>query len=58
MANKYMKKHSMSLAIKEMQIKRKLRVHLTPIKMAIINTITNVGKDMGQKNPYPLLVGM
>jgi hypothetical protein len=39
--NKYMKKCSTSLAIKEVQIKTTLRFHLTPVKIAIFNSKNN-----------------
>jgi hypothetical protein len=41
MTNKYMKKCSTSLAIKQMQIKITLRFHLTPVKMAMIKGNNN-----------------
>jgi hypothetical protein len=39
-AKKHMKKCSLPLAIKEMQIKTTLRFHLTPVRIAIIKNIT------------------
>jgi hypothetical protein len=37
MAKKYMKKYSIFLNIKEIQIKMTLRFHLTPVRMVVIN---------------------
>ena len=57
MANKYKKKCSVSLIIREMQIEITMRHHLTPVRMAVINK--QVLARMWRKgNPFALLVGM
>jgi hypothetical protein len=60
-AKKHMKKYSLSLVIKEIQIKITLRFHLIPVRIAIIKNTTNnqCWQGCGEKrNPHTLLVGM
>ena len=40
-ANKHMKRWSISLAIREIQIKTTMRYHLTSVRIAVINKTSN-----------------
>ena len=58
MANQYMKRHSMSLIIREMQIKTTMNYHFTPVRMtAITMTIVNKCWQDGDERELLCMVG-
>ena len=60
MANKHMKRCSISLIIREVQIKTTTRYHLIQVRMAAIKKSTNNNAEEGveKRNPLTLLVGI
>lgn len=51
MANNYVVKVSLSLPIREMEIRTTLGFFLTPVRMVIIHLTKDVGNDADRKEP-------
>ena len=52
--NRHMERYSISLVIREIQIKTTMRYHLIPVRMAIIKKSTNdkCWKDIEKREPF------
>lgn len=58
MANENIKNVQHFLAIRKMQIKATVRLHVISFRMAVIKKINNDGETEKKENPYILLLGI
>ena len=60
MTNRYMKRYSVLLIIREMQVKTTVTRPLTSLRWLLAKRLetTSVGEDVGRENPCVLLTGM
>ena len=58
MAEKYMKRNSTLLIMRETQIKTTMRHYLTPVKRGVLSKIISIYRDLKNCNPCVLLMGM